>query len=199
MPAPNQLLRITKKEILADAVAVYRATCTDIDQLKLSSLEELSIEQKRLLTEYKRLREQTKIISRHIGEARNKGTPIDELKNSMKNYSASLKDVKNSIDNIESAILGYFDSSANPDKQPEKKTSTEYLRKYPCAKSTSATASIALLHNNDNEWNNYVTGNQDATIYHRAEWRHLIRDTYGHECYYFSARDSGRFTKKNEH
>ena len=40
------------------------------------------------------------------------------------------------------------------------------------------------------EWNSYVAGNAAASIYHRAEWRELIRTTFGHGGLYYVARDS---------
>lgn len=43
------------------------------------------------------------------------------------------------------------------------------------------------------EWNQYVESNPSASLYHRAEWRTLIQEVFGHECYYFYARQDKKF------
>ena len=48
---------------------------------------------------------------------------------------------------------------------------------------------ITLLGDEASEWNAYVSNNPSASVYHRAEWRNLIHETFGHEGYYFVARD----------
>lgn len=40
-------------------------------------------------------------------------------------------------------------------------------------------------------WNSYVNGHENTSIYHLAEWRHIIKQQFGHDNYYLYA------TKKN--
>jgi FemAB-related protein (PEP-CTERM system-associated) len=47
---------------------------------------------------------------------------------------------------------------------------------------------ISLANNESDDWNSYVAGNPAASIYHRAEWRPLIKQSFGHEGCYFIAR-----------
>ena len=43
------------------------------------------------------------------------------------------------------------------------------------------------------EWERYVNGHKNATMYHHIGWKHLVEDTYGHRPFYLQAeRDDGR-------
>lgn len=39
-------------------------------------------------------------------------------------------------------------------------------------------------------WNGFVAASGPASIYHLAQWKGLIEETFGHRCYYISARDA---------
>ena len=68
----------------------------------------------------------------------------------------------------------------------------DIARVYPCAECTPGSISIGLLNDELDEWNTYVSKNAAASLYHRAEWRNLIRDSFGHESFYFMARNESQ-------
>jgi serine/alanine adding enzyme len=39
------------------------------------------------------------------------------------------------------------------------------------------------------EWDDFVDGIESSSIYHRAAWRDLIRDIFGHDSYYLHVKD----------
>ena len=41
-------------------------------------------------------------------------------------------------------------------------------------------------------WDAYVSARPDATVYHRACWRQVFEEAFGHECHYVTALRSGR-------
>ena len=64
---------------------------------------------------------------------------------------------------------------------------------------SATTANVGDVHisifdstNNPAEWNNYISTNSAACIHHRAEWRNILSQSYGHESLYLCARDSNQ-------
>lgn len=50
---------------------------------------------------------------------------------------------------------------------------------------------ITLLPAYENHlWNQYVYRNKYSTVYHRAEWRNIIKDSYGHQSIYIVAKEA---------
>ena len=134
---------------------------------------------------------QARIISRKIGETKRNGESIDSLKVDMKKQSSRIKAIADNLDKTEKQILTFF----GPDKHSEnsKKVDTpckSTVRDYPSTLKDYSTVTVSLLGGELNEWNTYVNSNPAASVYHRAEWRDIIRKTYGHEGSYFLARDA---------
>ena len=61
-------------------------------------------------------------------------------------------------------------------------------RTYPLAAAGADEVTIALLENEQEEWDNYVAANPAASIYHRSAWKELIQKTFGHQGVYLLAR-----------
>ena len=50
---------------------------------------------------------------------------------------------------------------------------------------------VDLNHKNQELWQSYVLKNPDATFFHRAEWKSVIKDSFGHDSYYLMALNEG--------
>lgn len=49
---------------------------------------------------------------------------------------------------------------------------------------------VSQLSNSEiSQWNGFVDSHPAAKIYHRAEWRALIKDVFGHDAFYLLAKD----------
>ncbi|MCB9059515.1 MAG: FemAB family PEP-CTERM system-associated protein [Calditrichae bacterium] len=47
---------------------------------------------------------------------------------------------------------------------------------------------IRSINEHDREnWNNYVNNHSDGSVAHMFEWHYIIKNSYGHECYYYVA------------
>lgn len=180
-----------QKLILSDPVARYSSLFPEASESQLSALNELKrhyLEQKQLL---KDAQGESRKISRKIGAARHSGDPVNELKSEMQAQGEKLGKLAAQLADTRSRILGYFEpadtsggAGSNEPPLPEK-------RAYTATPESSCTeAAISLVDTLPGDWNSYVERNPAASIYHRAEWRALIKQAFGHEGRYFIARDN---------
>jgi FemAB-related protein (PEP-CTERM system-associated) len=124
-----------------------------------------------------------------IGNARKNSESVDELMASMRNHSKRFKTLAAELTETGNRILCYFEGANNPDNTEDKQTAIQG-RVYPLKEKDCPKASITLTDDIQDDWNRYVESNPAASIYHRAEWKDLIKNTFGHASYYFTARNS---------
>lgn len=184
----------SKHAILENAVELYSSLHPDCNQTIISTLEELWQQRRTLKKEYKAVKQQANIISRNIGDAKRTGKPVDDLKADMQQYSKQLKSISEQLENNETRILDFFNTSINASKSKTDATFIIDERIYDPSLSNDSTISISLLDDGQEEWNAYIAGNSAASIYHRAEWRQLIQKTYGLESHYFKAQNQDKQT-----
>src|ERR1044071_4199947 len=48
---------------------------------------------------------------------------------------------------------------------------------------------IVQVDNDEAGWDSFVQMAEQASCYHRFRWRSIIRESFGHSCYYFAAID----------
>ncbi|MGW8227249.1 MAG: FemAB family XrtA/PEP-CTERM system-associated protein, partial [Gammaproteobacteria bacterium] len=125
------------------------------------------------------------------------GQSTENLKISMREQTSRIKSISSEIGKTESRILGYFDlthvtRSTTPASPPGNASS---YRSTMAASDVVDSSSITLLKDEQYDWNTYVEHHPAASIYHLAEWRELTKKTFGHEGFYFIARnDEGNIT-----
>ena len=124
-----------------------------------------------------------------IGNARKNGENIDEHMASMQARSKQLKTLSAELANTGNRILDYFEEADNPQGRGDKQLAT-LERAYPLKEKDCPEAIISLEDDIKDDWNRYVESNPAASIYHRSEWKELIRKTFGHSGHYFAARNS---------
>ena len=179
-----------RKNILADPVAQLTNLCPDATEEQITTLSKLQQQHVDLKKQLKDKHNQCKKISRQIGEEKRNGQPVDKLVHAMQEQSTTVSHITNQLNDISNTILGYF----GPDNHPG--TATKQLPEHPPGRvHTDTTASsnqisIALLNNENQDWNRYVDSNPAASIYHRSEWKALIHSVFGHDCYYFYAHNN---------
>ena len=185
-----------RKAILLDPVAEYSKQGAQSSDDTIKVLSELQQRYDESNTQLKANQNKSKKISRKIGAAKREGQSCDELLQSMRQQSAESKKLKNQLNEITDSILYYFGDFYKKDKAAEPVTNSIPARKH--SKDLVSNEhhdgthednqlSVTLLSDQHKAWDQYVESNPDASLYHRSEWKNLIHDVFGHECYYFYA------------
>jgi len=182
------------KQILSDPVSAFTKLHPDNSSNEIEKLEKLWQQHQALLKSRRETQLQANIISKEIGKAKRAGQPIQQFKSSMLEKSTHIKALNKALNRTERQMLDFFDEGKDDKEPPPITVSFDSRRIYTTSQvNTLKTISVSLLDQQENEWNTYVDKNPAASLYHRAEWRKIIQKTYGHESFYFVARD----TKKN--
>jgi FemAB-related protein (PEP-CTERM system-associated) len=186
--------KITRKAILSDPLGLLSAINPDAGARDVTALEGLwrqYRESERLVAD---LRTRTRILSRRIGEAKRNDRPVDVLMVEMQQASTQLKQLEAEASRIEREISDFFATGERIEGQPDaiSPAPVRGIRPYGPAPGNMDDISISLMDDEQAEWNAYVERNPAATVYHLSEWRELIRRTFGHEGYYFVARNAGQ-------
>lgn len=183
-------LKLTAKHVLSNPIQAYIGLHPGIDSNVVVKLDKLWQRRRTLRKDRKAVKLQTSIISRKIGDAKRNGQPVQKLLSSMQETSNHLKSLDEDLHKTERQILVYFNLEKEDRKPPPVVTiPAESIRTYTLSQVDTRTISITLLEHKESEWNAYVDKSQSASLYHRAEWRDIINKTYGHESFYFVARD----------
>lgn len=182
---------LDKKRILADPLAALAHAAPGADADLLARLQRLNARQTGLDEEREALREQTRQLSRRIGEAKRAGESIEPLKATMREASGRLKATEQALAEIQADILASFElpQTASPERSPSDAPRIKQ-RHYRSSGAHGVRIGLIDAAQDTRAWNDYVDSNPAATTYHRAEWLPLIQRTFGHRGYYFWARNS---------
>jgi hypothetical protein len=193
----KQYLNKQTKQILSDPITEFSLKNPEADGNVMSSLTELHQQTISLKDQHNKITTQAKIISKKIGEAKRSSHDTKHFKVSMREHSSQLKHINEKINDIERLILQFFelnehlpDDNETPAKNASNKTPPD--RQYTDSIGNPKNINITLLSSEDNEWNAYVSKQPTATLHHLAEWRNLLQKSYGHESFYFLARDNSQ-------
>ena len=185
MPEPDTL---TRKTILADPLAQFASQHPDATSKQLAAISSLAERCTKLDTEHDEIKLLTQQLSRQIGQAKKDGDKIDELLAAMKKHSKHLKELETGIGELQEEILVCFNTTKDA-ATVAPQADTVSTRIYSTTDIDANDIHVSLDAATPEEWNRYVESNPSASLYHRAEWQALIKETFGHSGYYFSARD----------
>ncbi len=195
MPATKSVAtHLHKKQILSDPVRCFSELQPE-NINTLAAIKTLWQKRQSLETQQKAIQTQTGILSRQIGEAKRKKQAIDSLITSMQTLSAEHKALVKQIRHINQDILNHFsDKPETTDQVNAEQNSNVGKRHYPAASTNTNDVHISLFDKTSNpvEWNHYVSINSAACIHHRAEWRNILSQSYGHESLYLCARNTSQ-------
>ncbi len=136
-----------------------------------------------------RLQEQSGHISRNIGAARARGEATHELKSTMRQLSRELAALKASLAGIEQQIDEILDAAKQPAQDHADDTRCQTTPRYRSQHAANECYAVDLLQDETADWNAYAINHPATSLYHRAEWRNLITETFGHRAYYCIARN----------
>jgi len=178
-----------KKKILADPVNLYNRLHPQTPDRETAALRTLAQQYNDLNEQHRDLKKQSQQLSRMIGNARKNGENTDEHMASMQARSKQLKTLSAELANTGKRILDYFEEANDPGGRGDKQLATRESA-YPLIEKDCPETGISLEDDIKDDWNRYVESNPAASIYHRSEWKELIRKTFGHSGLYFAARNS---------
>jgi serine/alanine adding enzyme len=178
-----------KKKILTDPVAMFRHLHPQAPDQQIAALHALAQQYTEIEQQHKDVQMQARQLSRLIGNARKNGESVDELMSSMQHHSKRLKPLSDELSSTGNSILEYFNKANDTHSEDDKPVATR-RREDPGKAADCPDVSVSLEHDVQDDWNRYVESSPAASIYHRAEWKQLIRKTFGHAGYYFAARNS---------
>jgi FemAB-related protein (PEP-CTERM system-associated) len=191
----TDIKHVQRKNILADPVAQFTKSCPDAVDEQITALTRLQQQYVELEKQHKDKENQCKKISRQIGEAKRNDQPVDKLMQTIQEQSTKINNLKIQLNNISDNILSYFELENVSDSLVEQLPALPAGRVHTDQSVSSSQISIELLSADKNEaWNYYVESNPAASIYHRAEWKDLIHNVFGHDGYYFYAHHNGEIT-----
>lgn len=177
-----------KKKILTDPVALFSHLYPQASDQQITALHALSQQYTELEQQHRDVQMQARQLSRLIGNAKKNGESVDEFLSSMQHHSKRLKTLSDELSGTGNSILGYF-KQADDTHSEDNKPATTRRREDPGKAADCPDVSVSLEDDAQDDWNRYVESRPAASIYHRAEWKELIRKTFGHTGYYFVARN----------
>ncbi len=183
-----------RKKILLDPVKQFSRLWPDNTDT-LIAIETLWQHRQSLEEQQKSIQAKTGILSRQIGEAKRNKQPTDALIVSMQAVSSEQKTLSKQIKQINNDILNHFSQTpTNTDQINAGQARYTSKRHYSATTANADDIYISILDatNNPSEWNNYIATNSAACIHHRAEWRNILAQSYGHESLYLCARNSNQ-------
>lgn len=185
-----EIQNATRKNILSDPVTQFTKFCPHAVEEQIVALTKLQQQYVVLKKRYKDKQNRCKKISRQIGETKRDGRSADKLMQAMQEQSTKVNNLTIQLNNISENILSYFEPGNDANSSAEQFSALPPGRIHTNAPAPGSQISVELLSNENNDWNRYAESNPAASIYHRAEWKDLIHDVFGHKSYYFYARDN---------
>ncbi|MDH5230212.1 MAG: FemAB family PEP-CTERM system-associated protein [Gammaproteobacteria bacterium] len=181
-----------KKTLLKNPVDAYERLHPQGEHLK--NIIELVQLQEQLKSQLKAHEIEKRQLSRKIGAAKKQKHDASALIQEMQSQSESVKTFQSELKQIETQIISFFEYDLTTPDSAIVPTTVE-KRNY---------ADDKFLDINDitifqlawdsteiiNSWNTYVENNPSCSIYHRSEWRDIIKSSFGHESFYFYASDT---------
>lgn len=183
---------LSNKQILLNP-AKHFSDYQAADIVTLNAVKKLCQQRLSLEEQQKALRNKAGILSRQIGEAKRNKQATNTLISTMQDASAEGKAIAVQIKQLNQNILNHF--AQEPAVTNQKNTELDINANPQRYKTTNTdVVHIQLFTATDNlqEWNDYVDSNAAACIHHRAEWRTILLQSYGHEAHYLCARDANQ-------
>lgn len=164
------------------------------NQQEIAKVIDLLIRYRIAKKDHKDAQSDTREISKKIGEAKKQGVSTDPLIREMQTKSAETKNIGAQLQELEVELGNYLVHQRETTKVTHEHEQNPGGRRYPDTALTGP-ITLSLLNDETESWNRYVETNPATSLYHLAQWRELIRDTFGHKSLYFFAHDANRNIK----
>lgn len=160
-------------------------SCTERDQI-LDGVKNL----RNIQGDIKSLKADKQLCSKAFKEAKNDPAAIDDLKQNMQGISSQLNQLEAQKKSLEASLKAYFTANKIQEKHPPFPLQFSTVD---ANKDTAQGTNIAVSQVADDAaiaWNNYVSNNPKASLYHQYNWKTVIEKSFGHQSHYFAAYDN---------
>ncbi|MGQ9424695.1 FemAB family XrtA/PEP-CTERM system-associated protein [Gilvimarinus sp. F26214L] len=127
-------------------------------------------------------------VSRQFREAKADPDRFAELKERMAKVSQTLSELEQRRKKCERNLLALFGA----DERREPSPFPGRFSKTPSGKGPGDGRKLRIVVADDQDaaaWDAYVAGNERASLYHLFSWKTIVEQAFGHDCFYFAARD----------
>jgi len=179
-----------KKRILSDPVSVYSKERPGAPDQTISALRQLWLKYRKLRQDERETQDYCRYCSKKIGIAKSNNEPVADLIDKMKGHSSDLAMIKKELLDLSNNILAYFETDLNSDDQNSASATAPARHGESTQPIPEQIVEVREMTDPDS-WNAYIESNLAASIYHRAEWKTLIHNVFGHQGYYLCAHGNG--------
>lgn len=184
-----------KKDILAEPLRILFEVNPDATQDQADILKQLHDEYHSLRRAHNDLESQAKVLSRQIGDAKKRGLPTADLILDMQHQTKQKEDFATKLRGLEIRLFSILNLPSNESPTNPADRNILPTRQYQEINLPSDDIRIQLLDQNLQEWDSYVLNNKSASFYHLADWRSVIKQTFGHDSFYLYALDDKNNTR----
>lgn len=153
-----------------------------------SEITELVATLRAVQTDSKACRNAKQLCAKAFGPAKAAGGDIDALKREMQQISDQLNALEQRRKDIEQQLLGLF--SDQPATAPRASLPQRLIAAVPELTVDGTIDIVAATAADAAAWDSYVAAHPGASVYHRYVWRTIVTEAFGHESFYWVARDS---------
>lgn len=184
----------------SDSATVDSVSVNPVTSEVIEALNQLHQQFTDISRQLKDCQNKSKKLSRQIGEAKREKRSCEDLLQAMRQHSAENKNLKSQLDVVSERILNHFetnDAANNSNVSRDESSANDDDAGLPPTRIHAAQPvdvnrlSINVLDSTDRKacekWSSYAETNPGSSMYHRIEWKQLIENVFGHECYYFYA------------
>lgn len=154
-----------------------------------ADIEQLTARLSDIKSDVKTAKQEKGEISGQFRESKGQAERLDELKAAMATISSQLATLEQERKDVENRLLAYFEPEAEngtdaPPPFPKRFDNTKQ------AESDSSTVTIVEADEADGAtWDSYVRSHAGSSLYHLYAWKRIVERAFGHQCYYYAAKD----------
>ena len=184
-----------RKSLVKDtATTIGKLVACCNDEKYTQTLEQIAEQLPPLLEQQQLLTKSQRELSGVIGKARKRGEDVQPLMRSSGEISAKLKLLNNQISTFSDEALSIHQAVSAPTQIDVLDSTIQvgpiHFLPIPVVHNQDANSIKVTLTDDAGRWNDYVSGSDHATHYHRYEWRHVIERNFPQKCYYLVAHNS---------
>lgn len=177
---------LTIKEILSSPAAMCKARWgeTPLAEEQHRKAIDLIAQISSHKTEIKKLRNEKQMCSKEFGKAKTAAQSLENLKYEMHLISQNITRVEQQHRIAEELLIALFSEAT-------KAAPSLPARFQPPEEKFAGPVSITQIDDTtQTDWDAYVDSHPQASLYHKYQWRKVIRESFAHESFYFVASDS---------
>lgn len=130
----------------------------------------------------KLLQEKRKKLSREIGARKSDNQSVNHLIKQVKNLTEQIKSLQKKLESISQKKTPAKTENMVPQLLPSQ------FNPRPSLPTNDDNDTHLCKQNTPEEWNKYIDGHPNATIYHHYHMKTLVEETFGHKCYFWSLK-----------